>query len=58
MTNWDKVEELAKEYVRSLEAEQHHDADMDHHIMEAVLIAVFGDGIFDRINPLLDKYDA
>ena len=55
MTNWDEVEKLVREYVRLLETEQRYYGDIDHHVMDEVLIAVFGDDIFDRINPLLKK---
>ena len=55
MTNWDEVEKLVREYVRLLETEQRYYGDIDHHVMDEVLIAVFGDDIFDRINPLLKE---
>ncbi len=57
-TDWAEVEDLAREYVRLLEEEHFHAHDMDHHVMEAVLVVVFGPDIFERLDPLINRYDA
>lgn len=54
----DNLRKLCEEYLAFLASDEYHeDNDYDHHIFEAAMKAVFGEGIWDRVHNLMDAQD-